>query len=232
MDQGFVDWSSLSKKERKRLIKERKRQEMESNKKRGGIIKWVIIAVVLALFIWGVMWFIKEASKPIPGSELPNQGRDHVPEKEWGKFKYNSNPPTSGPHDAVWTKGGAYDQPQGDGHLVHSLEHGYVIISHNCDMNKSEVRSQKLEVGTESAEMDKRCMDFVDKLKGRVEKDAWKLILVPRPNLDANFALTAWTRIEKFNLPAGKAGTEEASIEKVNNFIDSFRNHGPEQTME
>ena len=225
MDQGFVDWSSLSKKERKRLIKEQKRQEIETKNKRGGIVKWVIVASILALLTWGVVWFIKEASKPIPGSVLPNQGRDHVSEKEWVKFKYNSNPPTSGPHDVVWTKAGVYDNPQGDGHLVHSLEHGYVIVSHNCsgENPKSEIRNPKQ--GTESAEIDKGCLDFVNKLKERVEKDSWKLILVPRPNLDTNFALTAWTRIDKFNM-------EEASMERVNNFIDSLRNHGPEQTME
>jgi len=225
MDQGFVDWSSLSKKERKRLIKERKREEMQSNKKRGGIVKWFVIVAGLAIFAWGVMWFINEASKPMPGLVLPDQGRDHVSEKEWGKFKYNSNPPTSGPHDEAWTKAGVYSDPQGDGHLVHSLEHGYVIISHNCEMNKLEVRSQKLEVGTQSAEMNKECMDFVGKLKDLVNKDSWKLILVPRSNLDTNFALTAWTRIDKFK-------TEDASMDRVNSFISSLRNHGPEQTME
>jgi len=229
MDQGFVDWSSLSKKERKRIIKEQKRQKMQTNKKRGGIIKWVIIAIILILVAWGVMWFINEASKPIPGSVLPNQGRDHVPEKEWGKFKYNSNPPTSGPHDAVWTKAGVYDSPQGDGHLVHSLEHGYVIVSYNCsgENPKSDPSAdgRNPKQGTESAEMDKSCLDLVDKLKGRVQKDSWKLILVPRSNLDTNFSLTAWTRIDKFD-------TKEANMERVNNFIDSLRNHGPEQTME
>jgi hypothetical protein len=225
MNEPQVEWSSLSKKERKRLVKEQKRDNLQSNKKRGGVVKWVIIVIILAVFAWGVMWFIKEASKPIPGKELPNQGRDHVAEREWGKFKYNSNPPTSGPHDLVWTKKGVYDKPQGDGHLIHSLEHGYVIISYNCQLGKLEVGSQKLEVGTQSAQTDKDCLGFVNKVKVRVEKDSWKLILVPRLNLDTNFALTAWTRIEKFK-------TEEASMERVNNFIDSLRNHGPEQTME
>lgn len=236
MDESQIEWSELSKKERKRLLKEQKRQEIETKNKRGGIIKWVIIVAVLAVFVWGVVWFIQESSKPLPGLLLPDQGREHVSEKEWEKFKYNSNPPTSGPHDEAWTKAGVYDKPQGDGHLVHSLEHGYVIISHNCEMINSKLiptkSGQNSKMGTGSAETDKSCLDFFNKLKERVENDTQKLILVPRPNLDANFALTAWTRIEKFNLPAGKAGTEEASIEKVNNFIDSFRNHGPEQTME
>ena len=219
-------WSSLSKKERKRLIKERRNQELQTNRKRGGIIKWVVIAVVLAFFTWGVTWFVKEASKPIPGKEMSNQGRDHVPEKEWGKFKYNSNPPTSGPHDLVWTKAGVYDKPEGDGHLIHSLEHGYVIISYDCSAKQNLVSEDNAQnLATESAEADKDCLDFVDKLKERIEKDSSKLILIPRPALDANFALTAWTRIDKFK-------TEEANMERVDNFIDSLRNHGPEQTME
>ena len=158
---------------------------------------------------------------------MPDQGREHVPRSEWQKFKYNSNPPTSGPHDAVWTKAGVYAKPQGDGHLVHSLEHGYVVISYNCGENpKSEIRNPKQ--GTESAKTDKTdkdCLAFVEKLKERMKKDAWKLILVPRPNLDENFALTAWRRIDKFNIG-------EASMDRVNNFIRSLRNAGPEKTME
>jgi len=223
MDEQQIDWSKLSKKERRKLAKEQKKQREVSQKKQGNIGRWIVIGTVVALVVLGGFWFFRESSKPLPGSLLPDQGRDHVSKASWGKFEYNSNPPTSGPHDAVWIKAGVYDQPQGDGHLVHSLEHGYVVISYRCEAQSAKRKAQN--TGTGSAEMDKDCLDFVNKLKERVEKDSWKLILIPRPNLDTNFALTAWRRIDKFK-------TEEASIERVNNFIDSLRNHGPEQTME
>src|SRR3989337_1115879 len=233
MDEKEIDWqqprstwSKLSKKERRKLSKEQKKQRQEAQKRQGNIGKWVFIGVVIVLITLGGLWFFKEASKPLPGTEVADQGRDHVSRSEWEKFKYNSNPPTSGPHDAVSTKSGVYTKPQGDGHLIHSLEHGYVIISHNCEIitRNSELGTQNS--GTESAEMDetdKDCLGFVNELKERVEKDSWKLILVPRPNLDTNFALTAWTRIDKFN-------TEDANMDRVETFIKMLRNNGPEKT--
>lgn len=223
------DWSHLSKKERKKLAKEEKKrlQVLENRKSKFGI--WFGIGIVIFVILFGIFWlgkgFLKDLSKSLPGKQMPNQGRDHVPKSEWEKFEYNSNPPTSGPHDAVWTRPGVYSESQGDGHLVHSLEHGYVVISHNCEIKSPIINHQSQKTGTESAEIDKSCLEFVDKLKELVEKDSWKMVLVPRPNLDANFALTAWTRIDKFNI-------EEANMERVEDFINSYRNKGPEQTME
>ena len=50
-----------------------------------------------------------------------------------------------------------------------------------------------------------------------------KLIVVPRQNLDTNFALTAWTYLDKFN---------EFDEQRVTKFIDAHLNQGPEKTME
>jgi len=223
------DWSKLSKKERRKLAKEQKKRLQLLEKRKSSFFTWFGIGIVVLIVLFGVVWItpavLKDFSKPLPGIEMPDQGRDHVPETEWKKFKYNSNPPTSGHHDEVWTKPGVYTKPQGDGHLVHSLEHGYVILHHNCDAESSKFKVQSSKLGTGSAETDKDCLSFVEKLKERVEKDTWKLILVPRSKLDSNFALAAWTRIDKFNI-------EEASMERVEDFIKSFRNKGPEQTME
>jgi hypothetical protein len=161
---------------------------------------------------------IKESPKPLRGKEVAILGRTHV--KVGTKIKYNSNPPTSGEHYDTWTKSGVHSQQVEDGYLVHSLEHGYVIVSHNC-----ETKSQNNEKATSGGQLDKNCLDFVSKLKERVKSDSWKLILIPRQNLDANFALTSWGRIDKFEI-------KDASMERVDNFIDSFRNTGPEKTME
>lgn len=230
MDEKEIDLSKLSRKERREFIKEQNRQNQEKKQRKDVIVKWGIIGAVIVLAVLGASWFFKEASKPLPGTQVEDQGRDHVSKEEWEKFKYNSDPPTSGPHDAEWIKPGVYTKPQGDGHLVHSLEHGYVIISYRCEAQIEDNTKQNL--GTESAQTNKDCLDFVERLKERVEKDSQKLILVPRPNLDADFALTAWTRIDKFNLPAGKAGTEDVNMDRVENFISALRNHGPEKTME
>ena len=123
----------LTKKERKELRKETEQQKF-SRERKIRIIRNCCIVSLLALLVGGGLWWvIKESSKPLPGQFVESQGRDHISKEKWEKFKYNSNPPTSGPHDVEWIKAGIYDVPQGDGNLVHSLEHGYIIISYNCE---------------------------------------------------------------------------------------------------
>lgn len=75
-------------------------------------------------------WFYLKFSRPLPGEVIANLGRDHV--TDIFGVKYNSNPPTSGPHFAIWSKAGVYDRLISDGYLIHSLEHGYIIISYDC----------------------------------------------------------------------------------------------------
>lgn len=167
----------------------------------------IVIFVLLAGIVGGGGYFlIKNASKPLPGKEIADQGREHIVKSAWEKYSYNSNPPTSGSHDGEWIKPGIYDEPQGDGHLVHSLEHGYIVISYNCKKTKVSCSSLVQELG-----------DIVEKKKRR------KLIVVPRPKLDVAIALTAWRRIDKM---------QKLEAQRVEVFIDAFRDRGPEQTMD
>ncbi len=211
MDTSFPQ---LSKKE---LQEQKRHQERERIRKEEQFKKfrlWGIIALVIVAVIGGFWWLIKESTKPLPGKSFADQGRKHIPQKEWEKFKYNSNPPTSGSHDEVWTKPGIYSSPQGDGHLVHSLEHGYIVIWYDCDL-KSET------AGDTSS---KDCQDLKKQLKDIAnENRIWKLVVVPRNNMDSKIVLTAWTRLEKLDTP---------DKQKIKEFIDAFRNNGPEQTME
>ncbi len=188
----------------------------------------LIIIVVLIIASGGLyIWMNKSKIESVELKDLHVKnvtilGREHV-EKET-KVKYNSNPPTSGSHFDEWTKSGVYNEPTEDGYLVHSLEHGYIIISYNCEYQISNIKNQK--EGTKSAEIDeKECLEFVKRLDGFVKEDSWKMILIPRPNLDTNFALTAWGKIDKFNI-------KDASLERVKSFKEAFRGKGPEQTME
>ncbi|MDZ4284195.1 MAG: DUF3105 domain-containing protein [Patescibacteria group bacterium] len=57
----------------------------------------------------------------------------------------------------------------------------------------------------------------------RDEFDSWKVVVVPGPDLDTRFALTAWTRLDKF---------EDFDEERVRRFIKAYRNKGPEATAE
>jgi hypothetical protein len=222
----------LSKKDQIRMRHEAKGGEQEGQKKKRLMVKWMIIGGVILLASVGSWWSIRELSKPLPGGQFPSQGRDHVTEDVWSKFQYNSNPPTSGPHDPVWTASGIYNVPVGDGHLVHSLEHGYVEISYNCDVSGGTVEynatasAQLSSPSAVTSDLWKRkdCQELAQKLSDLAnEKRLWKLIVVPRPTLDTKIALTAWTWLDKFN---------DFDRVRIIRFIDAHRDHGPEQTME
>src|SRR3990167_9301586 len=100
------------------------------------IRNWALVAVS----ILGVgYWLFRMATKPLPGEAVADQGREHV--TDIAGFSYNSNPPTSGPHFAVWAKPGVYGRLISDGYFIHSLEHGYVVISYDCTKQITVYRS-------------------------------------------------------------------------------------------
>lgn len=202
-----------------------------------------IILVIVTLFGAFLAWLFIESSKPLPGSKIADLGRGHVPVGE--NVDYNSNPPTSGKHYADWIRSGIYETPQDDRNLVHSLEHGYVVMSYNCD---KKVTSNKLQVinmayahgldeeatdsssiASSSANLSANfqsadCHKLVDHLISIYErKGKTRLIVVSRPNLDTRIALTAWQYIDKFN---------DFDEQRIIRFIDAHLNMGPEKTME
>ncbi len=200
--------------------------------------KWVISGVIAALVVVFLAWLFIESSKPLPGTKLDDLGRGHVPIGE--QVEYNSNPPTSGKHYEDWIRAGVYDEPKDDRNLVHSLEHGYIIMSYKCVIaTPSEARGKQSSSENEEiarlAESAKRATSPAaprnDECEGRKDqlaqvyekKGQRKLIVVPRQNLDTNFALTAWTYLDKF---------DSLDAARIGQFIDTYRDQGPERTME
>ena len=232
----------MSKKEQIRLKHELERARIEAQQRNKKLMKWGIIVFIVVLVVAGFWWAYKESTKPLPGQEVKDLGRGHVPETT--TVKYNSNPPTSGKHYEVWTKAGVYGKSTADGHLVHSLEHGYVIVSYNCAKTFSiyhfpfaidsayahETDEPHEEPATPSAALtgkewnSEACKTLKKQLADVVnEQKLRKLIVIPRENLDVPIALTAWARIEKL---------EKFDKAKIVAFIQAFRDKGPEQTME
>lgn len=193
--------------------------------------KLIIGGIAVLLVIGFLAWLFIESSKPLPGEKIADLGRGHVPIGE--KVDYNSNPPTSGKHYQDWIRSGIYTEPKDDRYLVHSLEHGYIIISYNCDKKvqsfKFKVKSvyaHGVEEATPSASSaaSEDCHKLVDQLISVYEKKGKrKLIIILRPNLDSKIALTAWNYIDKFN---------DFDISRIEKFIDTHRDMGPEKTME
>jgi len=61
------------------------------------------------------------------------------------------------------------------------------------------------------------------KLREIVEKDSWKVVLGPRDKNDSQIALVAWGRV---------LAMDEPDYVKVEEFIKTYRNRGPENTPE
>lgn len=200
---------------------------------------WKIAIGVLVVGLLG--WFGWYVTRPVPGGKREDQGREHVTPEAVAAFTYNSNPPTSGPHLPTWVKAGVYDAPQSEGELIHSLEHGYVIVNYNCNVHLSQIFNVGKvfaheegspsaafvdpTVATGSAVNDTEvCKSLVKNLTdAATKKKLWKLIVVPRPNLDTTIALTAWNYLDKF---------DTFNEKRIERFIDYHRDRGPEKTME
>ncbi len=165
---------------------------------------WIALAAIVAVLVVGLLVVTQTGALDQPGTQVPIQSREHIAQGA-SHPPYNSDPPTGGWHYAEPANAGFYDQPIADETIVHNLEHGHVVLSYdcskltNCDAVKAQLR------------------DLVKRY------NTWKIVAVPRQNVDAPLALTAWGRIEK--LP----GYDQA---KIDAFIRAYRDHGPEQTME
>jgi len=186
------------------------------------------VATVAGLFFW----VFKETNKPQPGMQIADLGRGHIPVGT--DAFYNSNPPTSGPHYEVWTRASVLDAPPDDRFLLHSLEHGYIVMSYNCDLQNPLIAmvneaSNSAKLATDSASLSEpfRSQDCTT-LKSNLtkvfeDKGKRKLIVVPRPDQNSPIILAAWNRMQKLNTFNQNA---------INGFIDAYRDQGPEKTME
>ncbi len=145
--------------------------------RRAGIPRWLIGAGLAVLVTGAVAALVVAATQPAEvGQAVPVDPRvDHIPVGE--TYLYNTNPPTSGPHYAESAPAGFYEQPVADGYLVHSLEHGYVIIWYSCDGL------------TEQA-----CAQLKSDVRSLSENSP-KVIGMPRSGLETPVVLTSWGRI-------------------------------------
>ncbi|HEV7536590.1 MAG TPA: DUF3105 domain-containing protein [Acidimicrobiia bacterium] len=106
-------------------------------------------------------------------------GRKHLPQAT-----YTVDPPAGGDHDPMPAPGGVYDTTDvpTDGHLVHSLEHGFVVVWY---------RPGAVSPAT------------VDGLRDLARRHRWVLV-APRPSLPTPLAATAWHR--RLLCPDGASG--------------------------
>ena len=58
-----------------------------------------------------------------------------------GPIEYDRSPPTNGEHDPLWQNCGAYENPLNDRHVVHSLDHGIVWITHDPELPAGQIET-------------------------------------------------------------------------------------------
>lgn len=172
----------------------------------------VVMAVLLAGFIAWSWWrasgfeeeFIalaREGQESLSGvREYRSLGRSHLPQGQ--SYRYSDRFPTSGPHDLYPIDPGFYTEMQPPTKLVHSLEHGHIVIYY-----------------------DEPAPEVLDRLRAWADHYTghWDgVVVVPRLNLGEEIVMSAWTRnlhLEPFDAAAAAA------------FIDAHRGRGPENPV-
>jgi hypothetical protein len=129
------------------------------------------------------------------------------------KVKWNSNPPTSGPHYGQWALWGAYDRPVPPTMSTHNLEHGGIVMHYGPKVPPAEV----------------------EKLQDFYRDDPNAMLLAPLPSVGDKIILSAWyyddSRSDDENyLGEGKQvkGTK-VDADALEAFRDEFRYKGRER---
>lgn len=185
----------MSRTERRRAEREAKKNNQQRQKKKRSPAEKAVILVVTALLLGGGgYWIYRRAIAATPGQFVASLGNRHVSQAEVGVNKYNSDPPTSGPHLPMIATWGIHQEPVTKELQVHNLEDGGVAIQYNCPATTPE------------------CSALVDKLAA-VARKYDHVIMAPYPGMSNKIALTAWTRIDKF---------DEFDENRIARFIEAY----------
>lgn len=129
-----------------------------------------------------------------------DEGRGHVGPGQ--TVRYETDPPNSGPHWTTWVNPGIYTTAPRNEQLVHSLEHGHIVIYYD-------------QPGEEAM---RTLRAWVDRYQGQWDG----VLVVRREGLGQRLILTAWNkilRLDRFD-PAVAAA-----------FVDKYRGRGPENPV-
>ena len=123
---------------------------------------------------------------------MPLTDAGHVAEGQ--AVSYSTTPPTSGAHWPAWARCGVYSTEIPDERIVHNMEHGHVVISHN--LSDQEVNG---------------LLQVVDEL---ADFEVWGVLRRYSKIDQGAVARTAWGVMDVFQ------GVDE---ERINKFYDAYR---------
>jgi hypothetical protein len=123
--------------------------------------------------------------------------------------EYSSDPPTSGRHFESPEQDGAFEEAPDTKLLVHTLEHGRVIIWFKPTLPEQERAN----------------------LKALFDEDSYQMVLVPNDTMPYEVAATAWNREPEPNGTGRLLGCDTYSdmvFDALRAFKDEHRSNGPE----
>lgn len=163
--------------------KEQERASRAAAERRDALRRGLITAALLGAIVGAVaLYFVVDNRRDASLREALTSGSCEVdtdtdPTRPAGQNhvqspSYSVNPPAGGDHLASPARAGVYDGTAvpADGLLVHSLEHGYVIVWHQPDLPDEQKKQ-------------------LEEFQGRHDED---VIVAERPNLPVPVAATAW----------------------------------------
>jgi hypothetical protein len=139
----------------------------------------LVVTLVSVLVVGSVVGFVLQrnashdsALRSLKVQTLADQGRTHL--SPGGKFaKYNSTPPTSGPHDPNPAPCGVSTNPIPNEVQVHDLEHGVIMVQYRPGLDRAQVRS----------------------LEALGRSYTSHVLVAPYPGLNTPVAVTGWTKL-------------------------------------
>src|SRR2546422_10908846 len=151
----------------------------------------VLTTTAVVVVAAGVGYLAYRAVADLPGVQMPSQGNLHIAKEDSPHEPYNSHPPTSGPHLPYIAPWGIHTRPIPLELQVHNLEDGGVVVQYSCE-----------------------CPELAEKLRAIVRKYDKHVLLAPYPGMKTRIALTAWTRLDRF---------EEFDEKRIVRFIEAYR---------
>ncbi len=182
--------------------------------KGSGLINLVLAAVALVAVVAGGLYFweLRQAGSDFAGLAAAGQsalaGVETTPDRGGGHLglgeghSYGVAFPTSGIHDQVPIAPGFYTEPQRATQLVHSVEHGHIVIYYE-------------DPGAEAR-------DTIEAWTTLFGGNWDGVVAVPASGLGKAVVLTAWRKnltLDSFD-PAAAAA-----------FVDTYRGRGPEKRV-
>jgi hypothetical protein len=157
-------------------------------------VPWLVLPFALGLFGCGSGNVGNEGV-----IQWPDDGNAHV--AEGTPITYNTNPPTSGTHYPIAQAGGFYIHTIQLGYLVHTMEHGGIIIYYDPD--------------TVTTEQQDELRTIVQPHLGNFST----VVALPRDDAEFPIILTAWRHWQRLRVYDAAA---------INGFVTQFLGQGPE----